>query len=84
LLDLIPKLETNEQSLQSAYGWQNSVSIHKKHAVGTLASSKYDEQTSVFNKVHASIESKSNILPLSSYYGAKPDPAKDPFDRRRV
>jgi len=50
--------------------------------VGTLATSKYDEKTSVFSKVHASSAAKSNVLPLTNYYGKKPDPNKDPYDRR--
>ena len=30
------------------------------------------------------MEEKSNILPMSNYFGRKPDPNKDPYDRRQV
>lgn len=38
----------------------------------------------VFTKVHEGIADKSNLYPLSCYFGKKPDPDKDPFDRRSV
>ena len=81
---LIPKNETNEEALSHASGWQNSVQISKKFSVGTLASSKYKEKTEVLEKVYKKYELKSSILPLSNYYGPKPDPDKDPFNRRKV
>lgn len=39
-----PKYIGTEDALVAASSWQNSVSINKKNAVGTLASSKYGEQ----------------------------------------
>lgn len=81
---LIPKLESNEQALYRAEGWNATVSINKKHAIGTLASSKYDKKVSVFNEVHEQIAPVSNLYPQNCYFGAKPDPEKDRFDRRTV
>ena len=79
-----PPTETNEEVLQQAVSWQNAVNINKKNAVGTLTTSKYDEKTSIFTKVNASVEGISNIYPLSNYYGPKPNPNKNPYDRRVV
>lgn len=82
LRKLMPRNETNEQALMTAGGWQNSVNIHKKTAVGTTTTCKYEEKVGVFNKVNEEMAESSNMLPLSQYFGKKPDPAKDPFDRR--
>ena len=38
----------------------------------------------MFTKVHEAIADKSNLFPLACYFGAKPDPEKDRFDRRQV
>ena len=84
ILKALPRYEENESALMGADSWQNSVSIAKKYAVGTLASSKYGEQVKTFSKVHEAIEEESNILPLSSYFGPHPDPEKDRFNRRMV
>jgi hypothetical protein len=60
------------------------VTIGRKFAAGTVATSKYDERTNLFKKVNSKMEDRSNILPLDSFFGKKPDPAKDPYDRRKV
>lgn len=65
-------------------GWNNTVSINKKFAVGTVASSKYDKKVEVFSKIHEPIEEISNLYPPNCYYGPKPDPNKDRFNRRTV
>lgn len=44
-LRLIPKVMTSGQALSKAGSWQHSVTIGRKFAVGTLATSKYDEKT---------------------------------------
>ena len=44
-LKAIPRVETNQQALNDAVSWSNSVSIHKKFAVGTVTTAKYDEKT---------------------------------------
>lgn len=62
---LIPKTETNEQALMTAGGWQNSVNIHKKIAVGTTTTSNYEEKVGAFNKVNERMAESSNMLPLS-------------------
>jgi hypothetical protein len=77
-----PKVETIEEALANAESWQERVTIFNKRAVGTLASSKYNEKVVTFSKVNK--EEKSSILPLSSYYGPHPDSEKDKFDRRKV
>jgi len=83
--NLIPKTVTNEKALEAALSWKNSVNVQKKNAVGTLASAKYDEKTSVFSKVHQPIEEQANLFPPNSYFGPKPDPEKAKrFDRRVV
>ena len=79
-----PPTQTNEEVLQQAVSWQNAVNIHKKHAVGTLTTSKYDEKTKVFNNVNRAVDEISNIYPMSNYFGPKPNPEKNPFDRRVV
>ena len=50
--------------------------------MGTVTTAKFDEKTEVFKRVNFTVEDKSNIYPLSNYYGKKPDPEKDPYDRR--
>lgn len=83
-LKLVPKTISNEQALYGVEGWKNTVSINKKFAVGTVASSKYDKKVEVFNKVQEPIAELSNLHPLSCYFGPSPDPSKDRFDRRTV
>lgn len=78
----IPKVMTSGQALDSAGSWKHSVNIGRKFAVGTLATSKYDERTALFAKVNSQIEERSNLLPLTNYFGRKPEPGKDPYDRR--
>lgn len=58
------------------------MNIHKKFAVGTTTTCRYDERVDVFNKINEKMEESSNVLPMSNYFGKKPDPNKDPFDRR--
>lgn len=83
---LIPRVVTTQEALKSASGWANSVSIHKKYAVGTVTTSKYQEKTGVFQQVNDSTSTVSNIYPMSNYYGKKPnpnnDPNWDPYNRR--
>lgn len=80
----IPKVMTSEAALLKAGSWNNGVNINKKFAVGTVATSKYDERTRVFNRVHSKMDERSNILPQDNFFGKVPDPNKDPFDRRTV
>ena len=81
LLKAMPRNETNEQTLKSAVSWQNSVSISKKFAVGTVTTSKWEDKTEKFTVVNDSIADKSNIYPLANYFGKKPN-ENDPYDRR--
>ena len=60
------------------------MNINRKFAVGTTASSKYDQKVEVFNRVHEKIAEKSNLFPLNCYFGKKPEADKDPFNRRIV
>jgi len=57
------------------------VSISKKFAVGTVTTSKWEEKTEKFTAVNEGIADKSNIYPLSNYFGRPPN-ASDPYDRR--
>merc|ERR1719454_2374870 len=57
-LKKIPKVMTSGQALHSAGSWQHSVTIGRKFAVGTVATSKYDERTELFAKVNSKIEDK--------------------------
>lgn len=75
---------TSGQALHSAGSWQHSVTIGRKFAVGTLSTSKYDERTELFARVNSKMEDRSNLLPLTNYFGKKPEPGKDPYDRRQV
>lgn len=75
---------TVQECLSKADAWENSVNINRKYAVGTVASSKYDYKVETFTKVHNLTADRSNLYPLSCYYGKKPDPEKDRFDRRTV
>lgn len=81
---LIPKVMTGQQALQSAGTWQHSVNIGRKFAVGTLSTSKYDEKTKLFKEVNANIEERSNLLPMTQFFGKRPNPEKDKYDRREV
>jgi len=80
----IPKVMTSGEALKSAGSWQHSVTIGRKFAVGTVATSKYDEKTEVFGRVHKDVEERSNIHPMSNYFGRKPAAGRDPYDRRQV
>lgn len=81
VLKAMPRNETNQQTLKSAVSWSNSVSISKKFAVGTVTTCKWEEKTEKFTAVNESIAEKSNIYPLSNYFGKKPNES-DPYDRR--
>jgi hypothetical protein len=48
-------------------------------SVGTTATTKYHDKVKIFKKFNN--EEKSNILPLDNYFGGKPNPNKDKFDR---
>lgn len=48
-------------------------------SAGTTATTKYDGKVQTFKKFNN--EEKSNILPMDNYFGGKPDPKKDKFDR---
>lgn len=52
--------------------------------MGNVATSKYDERVAVFERLNQKSQDKVSILPQANYFGKKPDPKKDPFDRRKV
>ena len=52
--------------------------------MGTTTTSKFAEKVNVFNITNEKVEQKSNILPMSNYFGKVPVEGKDPFDRRVV
>ena len=76
--------ETNKGALDGAVSWNNFYVISNKLSVGTVAASKYDERTVVFEQMNQKAKDHSSIMPLSNYFGKKPDENKDPFDRRKV
>ena len=53
-------------------------------SVGTLTTTKYDEKTYVFDKLNDKAREVSSLYPQSNYFGHRPDPNKDPYDRRKV
>lgn len=79
----MPRNETNDFTLKNAISWQNSVSISKKFAAGTVTTKKWEEKTEKFSAINDSIADKSNIYPLSNYFG-KPPNEVDPYDRRNA
>lgn len=76
--------ESTDSVLQKALSWNNYQNISKKLSVGTLATSKYQEQTQVFENLNDKARDFAAILPQSNYFGQTPDPVKDPYERRKV
>ena len=61
--------ESTDSVLQKALSWNNYQNISKKLSVGTLATSKYQEQTQVFENLNDKARDFAAILPQSNYFG---------------
>ena len=80
----LPPNETNESALKSATAWSHYQQIQKKFSVGQTTTTKYHERAAVFEKMNEKAKEHVPLLPQSNYFGQSPDPAKDPYDRRKV
>jgi hypothetical protein len=76
--------ETVSEAYAKTVSWNNATSIANKFAVGTLTTAKYQERVEVFNKMNAGLSDKAALFPQQSYFGATPNPDRDPYDRRKV
>jgi len=76
--------ETVDQTYQKTVSWNCASNIHQKVAVGTLTTAKYQERVQVFTATNEKVTAKSAMWPPQTYFGETPNPAKDPYDRRKV
>jgi hypothetical protein len=80
----IPETLSIAKAHAMAHSWQNAATIQSKHSVGTLTTAKYQERVSVFDRMNTKAQEHAALHPQQSYFGATPDPQKDPYDRRHV
>lgn len=79
-----PKPLKVDEALSQAVSWSHSNNIAKKFSVGTLTTADYQQKCDNFIKMNQVTEEKSSLYPQSNYFGAQPDPKKDPYDRRVI
>ncbi len=79
-----PKPISVIQALHQSDGWRTSNIVSKKFATGTVSTAKYNEKTSNFARMNELADEMGTLYPQSAYYGGKPNPDADPFDKRVV
>lgn len=57
---------------------------YNKKSVGMLTTTPHDDRVKVMEKVNQKSQYISPLQPMAAYIGKKPDPRKDPYDRRKV
>ena len=57
---------------------------YTKRSAGMLTTTLYDEKVKVVNTINKQSQYISPMKPMAAYCGPQPNPAKDPFDRRKV
>lgn len=57
---------------------------YSKRSAGMLTTTSYQDRINITNQLNKKSQYISPLKPMAAYCGKKPDPAKDPYDRRKV
>lgn len=55
-----------------------------KKSAGMLTTTPYEERVSIMNRLNQKSQYLSSMKPMAAYLGKKPEPGKDPYNRRKV
>lgn len=70
---------TIEETVPTALGFDYS-----KRSSGMLTNTAYDEKVKIINELNKKSQYLSPLKPMAAYCAPKPNPKKDPYDRRKV
>lgn len=79
-----PKDLSVKEAMAGAVSWNHANVITQKLSIGTLTTASFDQKVAVYESMNQLAADKAQLYPLSSFYGKKPDPKKDFFDRRVI
>lgn len=57
---------------------------YTKKSAGMLTTTSYEDKVNIVNALNQKSQYLSPLVPMNAYCGEKPNPMKDPFDRRKV
>ncbi len=57
---------------------------YTKRSSGMLTTTLYADKINIVSQTHKNSQYISPLQPMSAYFGRKPDPSKDPYNRRKV